>query len=175
MKKILFTLLLGLVIVSCDKEDDGVMPVALSQDTEIVSSESQIDLVMDYLLNNLDNLKGAKKGVSSGKGSDYISVNLFTEGSFTYMVLLDETNDDLCFGSTTVTTLFYDNSAGDGSVLTVEDSSEAEILSINGNFAGFFAGGLNSITKLSFDAAGLLVIGNSANFDASNSATIATN
>ena len=173
MKKLLYTLLIGLMVISCDKNEESLIEAPVLEQEILLDSE-KTDLVLDYLLSNLESLKGQDKGQNlSGKGSDYISVNVFTQGDFTYLALLDESNDDLCFGDLTVSTIFFDNSAGDGSVLTVEDADEAVLVNVNGDFSNFFSLGQNSITRLSFDTNNDLVIGNSANFDDSNSATIA--
>ena len=172
MKNLLYTLLLGLVIISCQKEDmgSGNAPLALS-DVEIVQDNNKI---IDWILSNLESTKtDAQRGdnANTSKGSDYINVGLFTEGNFTYMVLTDESNDDLCNLPDGITTLFFDNSSNDGSILTVEDEDEAVIRSIRGNFSGFFSLPQNSITQLSFDANSDLIIGDAITFDSSNSAT----
>ena len=172
MKKLLYTFLLGLIVISCDKNEESLIEAPVLE--QEISLEQKTNLIVDHLLANLESLKGQDKGQNlSGKGSDYISVNIFTQGDFTYLALLDESNDDLCFGDLTVSTIFFDNSAGDGSVLTVEDADEMVLINANGDFANFFSLGQNSITRLSFDTNNDLVIGNSANFDDSNSATIA--
>ena len=173
MKKLLYTLLIGLMVISCDKNEESLVEAPVLEQEILLDSE-KTDLILDYLLSNLESLKDQGQGQNlSDKGSDYISVNIFTQGDFTYLALLDESNDDLCFGDLTISTIFFDNSAGDGSVLTVEDSNEMVLANVGGDFSNFFSLGQNSITKLSFATNGDLVVGNSGTFDDSNSATIA--
>ena len=153
MKNLLYTLLLGLVVISCQKEDigSGNAPLALSNDKEM--TQAHIDNLINVVLDNLNSFGKSKRGQAnlSGKGTDFIALHIFAQGGFTYMTLLDETNDDLCFGSIDVTTVFFDNSQGDGSILQVEDVDGNLGLALQGNWASTFSGGNNSLLKLDSD------------------------
>ena len=169
MKHLLYTFLLGLVIISCNKEDLGGnnAPLALSQEIELTG-----DIFLDFILENSNNYT-AKKGTANltSKGSDYLQVGVFSEDGFTYLMLIDESNDDLCFGEKDVTISYWNNSAGDGSVLSVEDAEENELRTISGNFASLFSASFNTIIKLTLTASDLTINGD-AIFDEVNRAVI---
>ncbi len=141
-----------LFVVSCDKNElgnDSVSSInALEQPTSLLGEHE--DLVMSFL-DNLSSFSKDKKGQASltSKSGDYIAFHILSKDDVSYVVLADESNDDFCFGDALVSTLFFDNSAGDGSVLTVEDANgNLTGVSVTGNWTAVFAGGNNSIVKL---------------------------
>ena len=182
MKKLLLTIFAIAAIVACEKDaydnDDVTNINVLEQAEEIGASVegslsiSTVDLILDYLVENTNNLETSKKGdnVSTRKGDDYINVVLFSEGGFTYIGLFDNSNDDVCFNGKTISQYFWDNSAGDGSVLSIEDTSGNVLRTINGDFATLFSDGLNSITQISLTPTSLTING-SENLTAINTAT----
>ena len=150
MKKLLYTLLLGLVVVSCDKNEESLLaPQTLSQET----AETNVDELIGVLIENLSSFGKSKRGNAnvSGKGNDFIAVHIFADSGLTYMTLLDETNDDLCFGGTSVTTVFFDNSQGDGSLLQVENPDGSLGISLQGNWVQTFSGANNTLLELDSD------------------------
>ena len=174
MKKLLYILTFALLIVACDNYEDGfeVEPTAIELE-EAGIENSNMDPILDYLLNNINTLSSGKLGnaTSASKGSDFIEVTIFTEDGFTYLVLVDETNADLCYGEKSVNTVYWDNSANDGSVLSIEDVDGNLIRSINGSFASLFSSAYNTTIKLTLTSTDLTIEG-SGDFDANNLVTI---
>ena len=183
MKKLLLTIFTIAAIVACDKDavDQEITNInVLEQAEEInasvengISAETG-DMLIDYLIANQNNLLTTKvKGTASNtsKGSDYVNVVVYSSGGFTYLALLDEDNDDVCFNNIATTQFFWDNSAGDGSVLTIEDADENVVREIRGNFAQFFGLALNSISQLTLTSTDLTING-SENLGALNTATV---
>ena len=154
MKKLLYTfaiVALGLVI-SCEKDmmdKDADSILVPSQEIESVSNED-LNEIVDMLLDNISSFGNNKLGNATltSKTNDYVAVNIFESNSVRYLTLLDETNDDLCFGDITPATVFFDNSKGDGSELSVEDVDGNVSIVLKGNFAAFFSGGNNVLVKL---------------------------
>ena len=164
MKKLLYTFLIGLLVISCDKNEESFEAPLSIEEAKVVSEEEALDLVNSVLDGTFSTSK--KGDVVTGKGNDYVRVLVFSQGENKYLTLTDESNDDLCADSVTPFEMFFDNSAGDGSVISVEAPEGTVVLTLSGNFAGFFSGGLNSIQKT--DSSGNRT---SMNFDDSNSAT----
>ena len=177
MKKLLYTfaiVALGLVI-SCekdmmDKDADSILVPSqeIISGSDIMSEDQILDLVESILNGTYPTSKlGEKKSSVTGKSvqslTDYVTVYVFSDDNFSYLALTDETNDDLCTDSVSPFTMFFNNSAGDGSVLTVEAPEGTEQLSLKGDFAGFFTAGLNSLSRT--DSEGEKV---SLNFDENN-------
>ena len=178
MKKLLLSLFaVATVFVACDKDSiDAQDATIVNLEETVVSSEIDTetgDLFIDFILNNINNLPTSKKGTASNssKGSDYVNVVVYSEGGFTYLALLDETNDDVCFNNIAESQFFWDNSAGDGSILRVEDSDENLVREVRGDFSAFFALGLNSISQLTLTSSDLTINGSSDLSDI-NTATV---
>ena len=183
MKKIFLTLIaVAAFVIACDKDayDQEITNInVLEQAEEInatvengaVSSETG-DILIDYILDNMSDLRTSKKGQENltNKGDDYVNVVVFSEGGFTYLGLFDDSNDDVCFNGKVITQFFWDNSAGDGSVLSIEDTSGNVVRTVGGNFATFFSEGLNSITQLTLTPTSL-TINDSADLNDINVAT----
>ena len=168
MKKLLYTFLLGLMVISCNKNEESVLAPVLEQEVQVLS-QHDIDDIVSMVIDNLSNYGKSTRGASSNKGDDYIALYIFTNGDgFTYMTLLDESNDDLCLGDQAYTLVYFDNSQGDGSILQVEQEDGTLGLALKGNWTSTFAGANNTLLKLD---ANLLAVG-SADFDDSNSVTI---
>ena len=150
MRNLLYTLLIGLVVISCNKDEEyGSAPLALSQEVELsteMSDDAIYDLV-DSILNGTYSESKLGNANITGKGNDYVKVVLFSDATSKYLILNDETNDDLCIGEDGAFEMFFDNSANDGSELTVEAPEGTVRLTLRGNFAGFFSAGLNSIKQ----------------------------
>lgn len=165
--------LLGLTFVACDKNDNDIdlqnitpaESVIIATAKPALSEDEVLDIVNSILDGSYTTSKLGKAN-AAGKGADFIAVYLFVEGTNKFIILADESNDDLCFGDITPTTLYFDNSAGDESAITVEDSEGTPRLTITGNFTGLFSSGLNSITKTASDG-----VKTKANFDAVNGVT----
>ena len=103
MKKLLFTLLVGLVFVSCDKNEESLLtPQSLETENVIVIDidlESRFDAFNDFL-------RGAtfevpKGGVSSNKGgdngTDWIELIWFQHTSDTYVYTRPEQLGNACY------------------------------------------------------------------------------
>ena len=176
MKKLLYTLLVGLVIVSCDKNELGEDNAASS----INIIEQSIDenlFAQDIVLNILNRIQDgdittpkATKGSASltNKSSDYVVGHVFSSEGAYYLTLLDESNDDLCFGELTATPVYLDNVNGDGSAIAVEDADGVVSLTINGNFAALFSANNNSVYTLNATVDNITAV---ANFTADNTAS----
>ena len=175
MKKIILLLtVLTLGVIACDKNELGMdMDGSSIKPIENVvakseASDEDIYSVVDMILNGT--YYPSKKGQAgiTGKGNDYVKVYVFSDNSMDYLILNDETNDDLCVdAAVTPFDMFFDNSAGDGSVLTVEAPEGTVRLSLTGDFAGFFDAGLNSIRQ--YDSATDTAV--SVDFDSDNAVT----
>ena len=174
MKKLLLLAVLALGVVACDKNELGDMnSSSINAPIENVvakseASEEDIYNVVDMILNGT--YSTSKKGQAgiTGKSGDYVKVYVFSQDSKDYLILNDESNDDLCVDdAVTPFDMFFDNSAGDGSVLTVEAPEGTVRLSLTGDFAGFFDAGLNSIRQ--YDSATDTAV--SVDFDADNAVT----
>ena len=173
MKKLLYIFTLALLVVACDKNYDEqfeeIAVVAPEVDaTQDGISDEAIYSIVDDILNGTYSPSKKGNAASAGKGNDYVKVYVFSDNSMDYLILTDETNDDLCVdAAVTPFDMFFDNSAGDGSVLTVEAPEGTVRLSLNGDFAGFFDAGLNSIRQ--YDSANDVAV--SVDFDTDNVAT----
>ena len=173
MKKLLYIFTLALLVVACDKNYDEqfeeIAVVAPEVDaTQDGISDEAIYSIVDDILNGTYSPSKKGNAASAGKGNDYVKVYVFSDNSMDYLILTDETNDDLCVdAAVTPFDMFFDNSAGDGSVLTVEAPEGTVRLSLNGDFAGFFDAGLNSIRQ--YDSSTDTAV--SVDFDADNSVT----
>ena len=173
MKKLLYIFTLALLVVACDKnydeqfEEVAIVAPEVSATQDEVSDEA-IYSIVDDILNGTYSPSKKGNAASAGKGGNYVKVILFEQDSKDYLILTDETNDDLCVDiAVNAFDMFFDDSAGDGSVLTVEAPEGTVRLSLVGNFAAFFDAGLNSIRQKD-QSTGTSV---SINFDADNSAT----
>ncbi len=153
MKKLLYIFAVILLVVSCDKNELGEDVSASS----INAINMPVDLQMQaesIVLNILDKIQSgsiatpkATKGNASlaRKSNDYVVGHIIATADGAYLTLLDESNDDLCFGDTVATPVYLDNSAGDGSEISVEDADGNVSLVLSGNFSGLFSGANNSI------------------------------
>ncbi len=140
-----------LFVVSCEKNELGEDNTSSINAVEEMSVSDKRDALVMRFLDNLSSYGKDKKGNAAltSKSSDYIAFHILSSDDVTYVVLADESNDDFCFGDKLISTVFFDNSAGDGSVLTVEDADgNLTGVSITGNWTAVFAGGNNSIVKL---------------------------
>ena len=170
MKKLILTLFAAAaVFVACDKDtyEDQVIPNVEEMSSIDDISQEEIDSIIGDILDNLANYGSGKLGNAntSGRGSDYVAIYIFSQGGIRYMAFVDETNDDLVFPSgVTVSTLYFDNGNGDGSALVVENADQVEQLRLNGNFASFFSGGNNELIQVSPRHRGTL--------DATNATTV---
>ena len=173
MKKLLYIFTLALLVVACDKnydeqfEEVAIVAPEVSATQDEISDEA-IYSIVDDILNGTYSTSKKGTAASANKGGDYVKVYVFSQDSKNYLILNDESNDDLCIDiAVNAFDMFFDNSAGDGSVLTVEAPEGTPRLSLTGNFAGFFDAGLNSIRQ--HDPATDVAV--SIDFDADNSAT----
>ena len=172
MKNLLYTLLIGLVIVSCNKEDlgSGNAPLALSTETAVELSKSEIlDIVNNVL--NITPIKGSTKGnISTQKGTDRISMHLFIADTVIYATYLSEDNDDLCLDNSaqTVTPLasVHLNNSANGIEVTLNEDTTV-INTVSGDFTTLFGLPLNILLKLDANNA----VDNQAVFGDDNSVT----
>ena len=100
MKKILYTLLLGIVVISCNKEDLGSSnaPLSLSQEVTI---GNDILSVADFsgLAARLGKVPQPKTSASTSKEGgpgSYIKIFMGTQGSYYYEFAWDEDQDNGC-------------------------------------------------------------------------------
>ena len=88
MKKILYTLLIGLVVISCNKEDLGSSnaPLSLSQDVA-VNLGSRFDAFNDFLRGATFEAPKVESSTAKGgdNGSDWIELIWFQHTSDTYV------------------------------------------------------------------------------------------
>ena len=152
MKKLLLLAMLTLGVIACDKNELGEMDHSSINKLEVSDKLESIEDILSYLFDEIaeGDYNTVKKGNNfTAKGDDFVTIYLFNKDANKYTILLDETQDDLCDESNglTVTKVYFDNSAGDGSVITVEDANGVPQLSVKGNFAGFFDAGINSASK----------------------------
>ena len=172
MKKLLLIAMLALGVVACDRNELGEMDSMsinpIEKSTEI--SSQRIDMIVEGFLNNLSNFGNSKRGTGNltGKTGDFIAFHILERDGTTFVILADESNDDFCFGTDVVTTLYFDNSALDGSELSVEQADGTVTLVIKGNWTAVFEGGTNTIFELDADDNDV----NSANFNEANLAVI---
>ncbi len=148
-----------LFVVSCDKNELGEDNIS---SINAISSPISLELqVQDVVLNILDRIQDgsivtpkAEKGNATltRKSSDYVVGHLIVSNDGAFLTLLDESNDDLCFGDTVATPVYLDNSAGDGSEISVEDADGVVSLVIKGNFTALFSSNENAIYKLNANA-----------------------
>ena len=153
MKKIILLLtVLTLGVIACDKNELGDMDSSSINPIEAKVEAYNVDAIVTELLSNLSNFGTSKHGNANitRKTSDFIAVHIFADSGTTYLILADESNDDFCFGSLTdaPATVYFDNSAGDGSVLSVEDTAGNISLELKGNWTSFFSGGNNVLVEL---------------------------
>ena len=98
-----------------------------------------MDLIVSNLLKAWTagelNSKATKGNAThTSKSDDYVVGHVFVQDGQVYLTLLDESNDDLCFGEITATPVYLDNVNGDGSAIAVEQADGSVTLTINGNF-----------------------------------------
>ena len=175
MKKIILLLtVLTLGVVACDKNELGMdMDGSSINPIENViakseASDEDIYSVVDMILNGTYSTSKKGQAAITGKGGNYVKVYVFSDNSMDYLILNDETNDDLCVdAAVTPFEMFFDDSAGDGSILTVEAPEGTPRLSLAGDFYDFFNAGLNSIRQ--YDSATDAAV--SVDFDTDNVAT----
>ena len=174
MKKIILLLtVLTLGVIACDKNELGDMDSMSINPIEATVEVNSMDPILDYLLANIETMSSGKLGnaSSTAKGNDYLAVTIFSEDGFTYLVLVDDSNDDLCFGEKSVNTVYWNNINNDGSVLSIEDLDGNVIRNINGSFASLFSSAYNTTIKLTLTSTDLTIEG-SGDFDADNFVTI---
>ncbi len=167
--------MIGLVVLSCDKNELGV-----DTSSTINAIEKPVDMQLEaeqVVLNILSRIQDgslvtpkATKGNASlsRKSTDYVVGHLIIGDAGLYLTLLDESNDDLCFGDTVATPVYLDNSAGDGSEISVEDADGDVSLVIKGNFTSLFSSSENAIYTLNDDADNITAV---ATFDENNVAS----
>ena len=156
MKKIILLLtVLTLGVIACDKNELGDMDSMSINPIEATVEAYDVDAIVNELLSNLSNHGKSKRGNASitGKGDDHVALHIFADTGVTYVIFADESNNDFCFDTlaTAPTTIFFDNSAGDGSELSVEDAAGNVSIVLKGNFASFFLSGNNTLVKLDND------------------------
>ena len=172
MKKLLLIAVLALGVVACDKNELGNMDSMSINPIEAKVEAYDVDAIVTELLSNLSNFGTSKHGNANitGKTGDFIAVHIFSSVGVNYLILADESNDDFCFDSLTdaPATVYFDNSAGDGSVLSVEDGDGNVSLELKGDWTSFFSGANNVLVELNANNKSV----EQAQFDADNAATI---
>ena len=173
MKKLLYILTFALLIVACDKyEDNFEAPISVIEMDEAnasVDSEAR-NIILDIIFGGVADSAPVYKGGnnSASKGLDYIAAYILVKDGESFIVLVDEANDDLCFGEQAVSTAYVNNSDGNGNA-TIEDANEQVTKDLGPGYSNLFSSPLNEITQLDFNGASLIV--ETAQFDAENSAT----
>ena len=160
MKKLLLLTVLALGVIACDKNELGDMDSSSITPIEVKVDDSFArNAVLDVIFGGIADAAPVFKGnssVSTAKGSDYIAAYLFTDDSKSYMVLVDDDNDDLCFGELSVNAIYMNNSDGNG-LATIEDSSEMVTKTLGSGYAHLFEATLNEVILLDFsDGADLI-------------------
>ena len=172
MKKLLLLAVLALGVIACDKNELGmdmdgssINPIEVKVDDSFARN-TMIDILFGGVADAAPIVKG--HSASTAKGNDYIAAYILVENGVSYIVLVDETNDDLCFGSQSVSAAYVNNSDGNGNA-TIEDALENTTKDLGPGYSSLFSETLNEITELDFNGANLIVA--SAQFDADNVAT----
>ena len=169
MKKLLYTFLIGLLVISCNKnEESSIEAPVLEQEVMLIENDARNSMLEILFGGIADNAPVIKNSVSSLKGDDYIAAYIFTSDSESFIVLVDEDNDDLCFPDGLTVSTAYVNNAGSGRA-HIENSEETVTKDLGDGYANLFSASLNEITKLDFE--GDELIAGTAQFDDSNSAT----
>ena len=178
MKKIILLLtVLTLGVIACDKNELGDMdsssinPIEAKVETAIDTELLVANILKAWSSNELP--KSTRGDASNTRRSNnYQVIHAFVDGNGDqFITLLDDTNDDLCFDSLTTAPnpIYLDDSAGDGSEISLEDGNGNVSATVYGNFTAFFNGTSNYLIKLGPNFS----LGEIASFDDSNSATFA--
>ena len=154
MKKLLLIAMLALGVVACDKNELGDMdhssinkieaPVADALDMDLIVS----NLLKAWTAGELNSKATKGNATHTSKSDDYVVGHVFVQDGQVYLTLLDESNDDLCFGEITATPVYLDNVNGDGSAIAVEQADGSVTLTINGNFSNLFSANNNNLFTL---------------------------
>ena len=173
MKKIILLLtVLTLGVIACDKNELGDMdsmsinPIEVKVDDSFARN-TMIDILFGGVADAAPIVKG-KSSVSTAKGLDYIAAYILVKDGDSFIVLVDEANDDLCFGEQAVSAAYVNNSDGNGNA-TIEDANEQVTKDLGPGYSSLFSATLNEITKLDFNGANLIVA--TEQFDTDNAAT----
>ena len=173
MKKLLYIFTFALLVIACDKYEDQfeVAPTAieLEEVDATVDSEARnavLDILFGGIAENAPVVKGNSN--SASKGNDYIAAYILVKDGITYMVLVDDSNDDFCFGETSVSAA-YINNAGNGNA-QLEDENEAVTKDLGNGYASLFTEVINEIIQLDFTVGNDLIVA-SAQFNSDNVAT----
>ena len=160
MKKLLLLAVLALGVVACDKNELGNMDEMSINPIEVKVDDSFArNTILDIMFGGVADAAPIFKGnssVSTAKGLDYIAAYILVKDGVSYIVLVDETNDDLCFGEQSVATAYVNNSDGNGNA-TIEDAQEQVTKDLGPGYSSLFEATLNEITELDFNGANLIV------------------
>ena len=173
MKKIILLLtVLTLGVIACDKNELGmdmdgssINPIEVKVDDSFARN-TMIDILFGGVADAAPIVKG--HSASTAKGSDYIAAYILVKDGVSYIVLVDESNDDLCFGEQSVSTA-YVNHIGNG-IAHIEDALENTTKDLGPGYESLFTSSLNEITELDFNGANLIVA--TAQFNDDNEAVI---
>ena len=175
MKKLLLLAVLALGVVACDKNELGmdmdgssINPIEVKVDDSFARN-TMLDILFGGIADAAPVVENQKGQASTAKNNnDYIAAYIFISDTKNYIVLVDENNDDLCFGEQAVSIAYVSNSDGNG-FATIEDGDENVTKTLGSGYSDLFSADLNEITNLDFNAAQLIVA--TVQFDADNSAT----
>ena len=160
MKKLLLLAVLALGVIACDKNELGNMDEMSINPIEVKVDDSFArNTILDIMFGGVADAAPVFKGnssVSTAKGLDYIAAYILVKDGVSYIVLVDETNDDLCFGEQSVATAYVNNSDGNGNA-TIEDANEQVTKDLGPGYSSLFEAILNEITELDFNGANLIV------------------
>ncbi len=156
-----------LFVVSCDKNELGEDVSSINAIEAPVDGEINVEVIdiINTIL-GLDVSHLPKKQVSlTGKGSDRLTMQIFTSDGVTYSTYLSEDNDDLCFGDVSVLTTVHLNKSTTGSIEVTIGESESVFSTVSGNFDTLFTLSINQLLKITADGT------ESADFNENNVAT----
>ena len=160
MKKLLLLAVLALGVIACDKNNLGEMdemsinPIEVKVDDSFARN-TMLDIMFGGVADAAPVFKG-NSSVSTAKGLDYIAAYILVKDGVSYIILVDETNDDFCFGEQAVSTAYVNNSDGNGNA-TIENAQEQVTKDLGPGYSTLFEATLNEITKLDFNGANLIV------------------
>ncbi len=134
MKKLLFTLLVGLMVISCDKQEETISPLALEQE---ISAKDAIDL--DSYFNYINDLasgyeSNGKSSPSSRKtgadGTEWLHTVWFSANSIPLVVISSDDAPEICENGETSVLYTYEVASNGAARLKIEVGDQAATYTI---------------------------------------------
>ena len=166
MKKLLFTIFTIAALVACEKDaydNDDVTNINVIEQAEEINASIELpdsdvlDIINSVLGTNL--MKGSEHGehVSTRKGTDRVTLNLFRRGTETGIAFVDESNDRFCFnaidGVAFLSSVHLNKQDGSNNIEVTVGEDPAVISTINGDYSSLFSSDFNLILMLDANGA----------------------